>query len=93
MQLQDQQLGGDQLADTDSSANESFDSQEYISPPSPESWNRFLQHIAAGGEVVDFDWGHGYGPAREVLVPGATPGVYLRLSATVPINSADENSA
>lgn len=82
-----------EVADTDSSANESFDSDEYISPPSPSSWNRFLQHIAAGGEVMNFDWGHGYGVASEVLVPGATPGVYLHLSATVPINSADENSA
>ncbi len=77
------------VSDTGSIANESLDSNEYIGPPSPESWNRFLQHIAAGGEVIDFDWGHGYGPASEVVVPGATPGVYLRLSAAVPIESAD----
>ena len=74
---------------------ESSDSQEYIGPPSPERWNRFLQHIAAGGEVKDFDWGYGNGPASEVLIAGASPGVYLRLSAAVPINSADsdDNSA
>ena len=84
---------GDDGPGSDSEANESLDSQEYIGPPSPGSWNRFLQHIAAGGEVIDFDWGHGYGPASEVLVPGASPGVYLRLSASVPINSADENFA